>query len=149
MVLSIIQGWAAVDEPGTWEKVNVGVPEGVEAGVGKDASICIYYTSLLLFLLTSVLDLYTPDIYGGCGGDIDFPLLGKSNSCTSTYFVIRIGKGRDIWYYLALMAISCTIISPMLSRFCAIIYPRPTTFGWLRMDSFWEGMMEMLINPTK
>jgi len=44
------------------------------------------------------------------------------------------------------MAISCSIINPKLSRFFAMIDPRQAAFAWQRIDSFCEGMMELLMN---
>ncbi|KAG5600643.1 hypothetical protein H5410_032013 [Solanum commersonii] len=63
--------------------------------------------------------------------------------------VINTGKGREVWRYLDLMAISCPTIIPKLIHCRAMIAPRQAVFEWRRTDSFWDGITILLIKPNQ
>ncbi|KAG5609522.1 hypothetical protein H5410_020803 [Solanum commersonii] len=59
--------------------------------------------------------------------------------------VIKIGKGKEVCLCLALIDISCLIRSPRSMLLWDMIAPRQDALGWYRMDSFWDGIMVMVM----
>ena len=63
--------------------------------------------------------------------------------------MIKIGNGREVWLYLALMAICFSTISLMSILFLDMIIPSQSALGRQRMDSFWDCMIVLLIKPNE
>ncbi|KAG5586857.1 hypothetical protein H5410_047291 [Solanum commersonii] len=143
----------------TWdceEEEGAGVLEGLEAGVGKDASAGNKSTSTFeeisttttLFLSASS-HMYSASIRRISVEDervtsISLVVSRGTPACRHNS-VIRTGNGREVCFCLALMAISCEISSPRSMCLLDMIKPRQAAFGWRKMDSFWDGIMVLLI----
>jgi len=115
--------------------VEAGVPEGPKAGVGKDASAGMDFTSisgdastgaaLLLIVLSHVYSASIHRISVEDMGVTSLSLFSSRETPTCRHSsVISTGKGKDIWRCLALMAISYSMISPKLNLFLAMMDPR-------------------------
>ncbi|KAG5619636.1 hypothetical protein H5410_004854 [Solanum commersonii] len=77
-----------------------------------------------------------PNISGGCRSDLKISHPIMRNSTTLAQLCNQHWNGRDVWLFLALMAISCSIRSPRLMLLLEMIDPRHAALGWRRMDSF-------------
>lgn len=61
--------------------------------------------------------------------------------------VISNGNGEQVCFCLALMAISYNVINPKSIISMDTILPRKSSLGRRRMDSFWNGMIALMMKP--
>ncbi|KAG5571738.1 hypothetical protein H5410_061504, partial [Solanum commersonii] len=138
----ILAGWEDVEVLGPLEEeVGENLHEGSEAGVGKNTSRyrlnvhlrrCIYRgCSPPVGLLSCVLNLYT--------------LISVEEKGVTS----NTENGREVCFYFAHMAIYCSIICPMSMLFLDIIDQRKAIVGWRRIDSFWDVIIDLLMNQNQ
>ncbi|KAG5586039.1 hypothetical protein H5410_046473 [Solanum commersonii] len=63
--------------------------------------------------------------------------------------VIKIENAEEVHLCLALIAMSCSIRSPMSMLFRDMIDPRHASLGWRRINSFRDGMIVLLIKANQ
>ncbi|KAG5610298.1 hypothetical protein H5410_021579, partial [Solanum commersonii] len=125
--------------------VEVDVPNGLEAEIGKASSTGIKLTStsrdvstgdaLLLSTSSRVYLTFMHRISVEDVGVTPISLFSSRGTLAHRHnSVISTRKGRDVWHCLSLMVISCSIINPNSSLFWAMIDSRQAVFGWRRMD---------------
>uniref|UniRef100_M1DCA4 Uncharacterized protein n=1 Tax=Solanum tuberosum TaxID=4113 RepID=M1DCA4_SOLTU len=162
MALVILAGWEDEEAPGACEEEEegVGIPEVSEAGVGEGASagnesILTFgevSSGAYLFLLTSS-PVNSALIHRMSVEDEGMTSISWTGSWGTPArwpnSVIKIGNGREVSLYLALMAISYEVSSPRLIRLLDMIEPRQAALRWRRIDSFWDGMIVLLMKPNQ
>ncbi|KAG5631887.1 hypothetical protein H5410_003604 [Solanum commersonii] len=159
IVASIIHSTAASNlvalTSAEWAK-----PDGPKAEVGKDAYVGIesmstfgdISTGAALFLSASSR-VYSASIrlisIDEEGITLISLVISRGTPACWHNSVIKIGNGRKVYFCLALMVISCSIRSPRLMLLLDMIDPRQVALGWHRMDSFWDGMIVLLMKPNQ
>ncbi|KAG5606291.1 hypothetical protein H5410_027783 [Solanum commersonii] len=147
--------------PGAYkEEERIEVPEDSDVGVGKDASIGIELTSTfgdvstraILFLSASSL-VYSASMHRM---PVEEDRVTSNSLATSRgtpaclhSSLISTGKGKEICFCLALIAISCSMIRLKLSRLFDKIEPKQAAFACRRIDLFCEGISELLLNSNQ
>ncbi|KAG5620194.1 hypothetical protein H5410_005412 [Solanum commersonii] len=139
--LTDLGGGATTEELGVSEGVELGVPEGPVAGVSNTTSVGNVSISTFedvyieaAFLHSSSSFWYTVSIRRMSVEEVrvTFTSIFSSHRTRARLYnsVINTGRGRDVWYCLALMAISYLMIAPKLRPFPIIIDPRQASFVW-------------------
>ncbi|KAG5568516.1 hypothetical protein H5410_064458 [Solanum commersonii] len=158
-VIADLGGIGVVEGLGVIEGTTLDIPKGPEAGVGNTASTGNVSVSITGLVSTgaSLLLSASSRVYSASMRQMSM----KDVGITSTSFftskgtrihlhssMINTRKGRDVWRYLALMANSWPTIIPKLRSHPSITQPRQASFLWRRIDSFWDGMIVLLIKPN-
>lgn len=61
--------------------------------------------------------------------------------------VITLGNGREVCFYFALVRISGVMIDPRFNFFWSIMQPTNVDLAWRSINSLWEGIKLLLLNP--
>ncbi|KAG5631033.1 hypothetical protein H5410_002750, partial [Solanum commersonii] len=142
-----LRGWEEDETPGTCEEEEgAGVPEGLEAGVGEDASAGNESpsTSREISARTALLPSASSHMYSA-----SIRRMLVEDEGVSSISLTVTGNGREVCFYLAIIAISCEISSPRSMRLLDMIELRQASFRWRKMDSFWDRIFVLLIKPNQ
>ncbi|KAG5586518.1 hypothetical protein H5410_046952 [Solanum commersonii] len=142
------------------EEKGTGIPEGSEAGVGEGASAGNESTltsgevsagaALLLSTSSRVNSSSICQMFVDNTRMTSISLIGSQGTLTRWHnSVIKIGNGREVSLCLALMTISCELSSPRSIRLMAMIESMQAALGWHIIDSFWDGMIVILMKPNQ
>jgi len=147
--------------PEIYEEVEVAeLPDVLEAGLGKDASEDNESTSTsgeisagAALLPSASSHVYSALIRRMSVEEEGFTSISlatsRGTSARLHNSMTKTRNGRDVCLCLALMAISYEMNSPRSMRLLDMMYPRHAALEWGRTDSFWDGIMVLLIKPNQ